>query len=62
MTTSTTSTWRLAAAVMVGVLAAAAVLVVVWQVSRPSEFDCAVQRTDAELGNIERWEVDQSCR
>lgn len=58
----TTSTWRLAAAVMVGVLAAAAVIFVVWQANQPSDFDCAAQRADYSLGNIDAWEVDQSCR
>lgn len=57
-----TSTTRLAVAVLVGVLAAAAVIFVVWQANQPSDFDCAAQRADYQLGNIESYEMDSKCR
>lgn len=57
-----TSTTRLAVAVLVGVLAAAAVIFVVWQTSQPSDFDCAMQRADYQLGKIEVYEIDDACR
>ncbi len=53
---------RTAVAVMVGILAAAAVIFVVWQASQPSDFDCAIQRADYEFGNIESYEIDPACR
>ncbi len=56
------STTRITVAVMLGVLAAATVIFAVWQSSQPSDFDCAAQRADYQLGNIEAYEVDDACR
>lgn len=53
---------RLTVAVLVGVLAAAAIIFAVWQANQPSDFDCAIQRGNYELGKLEAWEVDQTCR
>lgn len=58
----TLSTTRIAVGVTVGILVAAALIFTVWKASQPSEFDCAVQRTDYELGNIQAHEVDDACR
>jgi hypothetical protein len=44
------------------VLAAAAVIFAVWQSGQPSDFDCAAQRADYELGNLESYEIDDECR
>ncbi len=46
----------------VGVLLAAAVIFGVWRASQPSDFDCAAQRADLALGNIESFEMDSACR
>lgn len=56
------STTRMTVSVMVGILAAAAVIFLVWQASQPSDFDCAAQRANYELGNIESFEIDRACR
>lgn len=57
-----TSTSRIAVAVAVGVLLAAAVIFGVWRASQPSDFECSAQRTDYLLGNIESFEIDPACR
>lgn len=58
----TRSAFRLALAVMAGVLGAAAIIYVIWAANQPSDFDCAAQRADYELGNIELYELDRACR
>lgn len=56
------TTTRVAVAVMVGVLAAAAIIYAVWSANQPSDFDCATQHFDYELGEIQAWEIDDACR
>jgi hypothetical protein len=56
------STRRITIGVAGGVLAAAAVIFGVWQASQPSDFDCAVQHADVQLGNLQPYEVDDACR
>lgn len=53
---------RIALAVAAGVLAAAAVIYAVWSANQPSDFDCAIQRTDVELGRLQPWELNDACR
>lgn len=53
---------RVAVAVTLGVLAAAAIIYAVWSANQPSDFDCATQRFDYELGKIQSWEIDDACR
>ena len=56
------TTSRIAIAVAVGVLLAAGIIYVVWSANQPSDFDCAAQQADYQLGNIELYEIDDACR
>lgn len=53
---------RLAITVTVAILAAAAIIYGIYAASRPSDFDCAAQRADVALGNLEPYELDDACR
>lgn len=53
---------KLVVGVAVGVLLAAAVIFAVYRANQPSDFDCAAQRAEYALGNIEAWEIDDACR
>lgn len=56
------TTRKIALGVAWGVLAAAAVMWLVWRGFQPSETECAIQRADYALGNIPAHEVDDACR
>lgn len=45
--------------VAIGILAALAVLWIVWRMSTPTDLDCSMQRADQALGK--RDSIDSSC-
>lgn len=53
---------RIAVSVTVAILAAAAIIYGIYAASQPSDFECAVQRADVELGNLQPYDVDDACR
>lgn len=53
---------RIAVAVAVGLLVAAAVVYGIYAANQPSDFDCAAQRADVALGNLQPYDVDDACR
>lgn len=53
---------RITVAVTVAILAATAIIYAVWSANQPSDFDCAIQHADVELGRLQPWEVDDACR
>ena len=53
---------KLVVGVALGVLLAAAVVVGIYQANQPSDFDCALQRSEYLMDNREIYEVDDACR
>lgn len=56
------SVWKGITIVAVGILAALATVFVIVRISQPSEAECASQRVDYAVGDIELYEVDDACR
>lgn len=54
--------WKGIRIVAVGILAAVAVIAVVYKVSQPSDLDCAIQRAEHATGERAAYEVDDACK
>lgn len=55
------SVWKGITIVAVGILAALATVFVIVRITQPSDVECASQRADYALDNIELYEVDDAC-
>lgn len=56
------STWKGARVIALGILIACAAVFVIYNLSQPSDLECATQQLEVATGDRSAYSVDDSCR
>ena len=56
------TTRKIALGVALGILAALAVVFVIYQWSQPSDLECSLERANVLTGQMSQYEINDACR